>query len=139
MGTCNACNKIITRITQYYTKLHDLHAITITHVTQGLFSVCDFEASSSVCWQWRALNLYRSEREPLTGDLAGQWQPHMYLAEGAKRTIARATRSNKNSNPMSEIGRIRTLIYAVTTAERSHLAIGTFLDENKSLHRVYIH
>ena len=79
-----------------------------------------------------------SERESLTGDLAGQWQSHMYFAEDAKRSLAHATRNNKNSNQMSEINRIRTLVFAVTTAERSHSAIVTFLDKNKFLHRVYI-
>ena len=83
--------------------------------------------------------MHGSERESLTGDLAGQWQSHMYFAEDAKRSLAHATRNNKNSNQMSETSRIRTLVYAVTTAERSHSAIVTFLDENLSLHRVYIH
>ena len=124
--------------------------------------------------------MHRSEREPLTGDLAGQWQSHMYLAEDANRPLAHATSNNnsagtvwlsvrtlpggalvvwpetlsqtpwlinksagdphfKNSNQLSETSRIRTLIYAVTTAERSNSAILIFLDENKSLHRVYIH
>ena len=40
---------------------------------------------------------------------------------------------------MSETNRIRTLIHTVTTAERSHSAIVTFLDEIWPLHGVYIH
>ena len=81
--------------------------------------------------------MHRSERKALIGDLAGQWS-HMYPSEDAKRSLARATCNNNNSNQLSQINRVRTLVYAVTTAERSHSAILTFLDENMPLHGVYM-
>ena len=73
--------------------------------------------------------MHRSEREALTGSLAGQWQSHMYLSEDAKRPLAHATRNNKNSKQMSETSTVRTRILTVTTAEVSQSAIVTFLDE----------
>ena len=82
---------------------------------------------------------HRSEREALIGDLAGQWQSHMYPSEDAKRPLAHGTSNNKISNQTSETNRLRSLIHTATTAECSHSAIVTFLDENWWLHRVYIH
>ena len=61
----------------------------------------------------------------------------MYPSEDAKRPLAHVTSNIKNSKQMSETSRVRTRILSVTTAERSHSAIVTFLDEIKSLHRVY--
>ena len=54
--------------------------------------------------------MHRSEREALTGYLAGQWQSHMYPLEDAKRPLTHATMSCKNSNQTSETRWVRTLI-----------------------------
>ena len=54
--------------------------------------------------------MHRSEREALTGYLAGQWQSHMYPLEDAKRPLTHATMSCKNSNQTSESRWVRTLI-----------------------------
>ena len=80
-----------------------------------------------------------SEKEALTGGLAGRWQSHMYLSEDAKRPLAHATRSYKNWRQIRETSRIRTLNYTVTITVRYHSANVTLWDEIKSLHRVYIH
>ena len=58
--------------------------------------------------------ILRSEREALTGGLAGQWQSHMYLSEDAKRSLAHATRRYKIWLQIGETSRIRTLNHTVT-------------------------
>ena len=70
--------------------------------------------------------MHKSEREALIGDLAGQWQLHMYLSEDPKRSLAHATLKCKISTPICETGRVRTLNHTVTIAERSHSATVTF-------------
>ena len=72
----------------------------------------------------------RGKKEALIGDLAGPCRSHMYPSEDAKRTLAHATSNNQNPYSSSKPTRIRTLIRTVTTAERSHSAIVSFLDEN---------
>ena len=47
--------------------------------------------------------MHRSEREALTGGLAGQWQSHMYLSEDAKRLLAHATRSYKIEGKLAKL------------------------------------
>ena len=82
---------------------------------------------------------HSSERNALIGDLSVALDSHMYPSEDAKRLLAHATRNNKNSTHMIETSRVRTRTLMVTTAEHSNSAIVTFLDEIKSLHKVYIH